>query len=91
VIQTGTRSVVYVEREPGTFDAVEVRVGRLAGGYYPVLHGLTAGERVVTRGAFLVDAEIRLNPAAAGSYFGASGSPSSGEGATPERGGGQRP
>lgn len=75
VIDTGGRKVVYREREPGTFDAVEVELGALVGGYYPVLLGLAAGDRVVTRSAFLVDAEVRLNPAAAGSYFGASGSP----------------
>jgi Cu(I)/Ag(I) efflux system membrane fusion protein len=73
VIRTGTRSIVYVERGPGIFDAVEVQLGAPSGGSYPVLSGLAAGERVVTAGAFLVDAEIRLNPAAAGSYFGASG------------------
>jgi Cu(I)/Ag(I) efflux system membrane fusion protein len=82
VIQTGTRSVVYLEREPGVFDAVEVELGTPTQGYIPVLSGLTAGERVVTRGAFLVDAEIRLNPAAAGSYFGSSRGPSSGSGST---------
>jgi len=37
-----------------------------------------AGDRVAAAGAFLVDAETRLNPAASATYFGASGSPSSG-------------
>lgn len=75
VIQTGERHIVYLEREPGVFDAVEVTVGRPADGFYPVLAGLSPGDRVVTSGAFLVDAELRLNPGAAGSYFGASGTP----------------
>jgi Cu(I)/Ag(I) efflux system membrane fusion protein len=76
VIDTGSRKIVYLEREAGVFDAVEVQLGNPAGGYYPVLGGLAPGDHVVTSGAFLVDAEIRLNPAAAGSYFGASGGPS---------------
>ncbi len=79
VIDTGTRKVVYLEREPGIFDAVEVKLGPHAGGYYPVLEGLAAGDRIVTTGAFLVDAEGRLNPAVASSYFGASGGPAMGK------------
>lgn len=72
VIHTGTRTVVYRESEPGVFDMVAVELGPRAGEYYPVLSGLSAGERIATRGAFLVDAESRLNPAAAGQYLGAS-------------------
>jgi hypothetical protein len=73
VIDTGTRAVVYVERMPGMFDAVEVSVGPRCGGFYPVASGLEPGERVATSGAFLIDAETRLNPSLAASYFGASG------------------
>jgi Cu(I)/Ag(I) efflux system membrane fusion protein len=79
VIDTGERKVVYLEREEGIFDAVEVTLGPLSDGFYPVRSGLASGDRVVTRGAFLVDAELRLNPGAAGSYFGASGGPAAGD------------
>jgi hypothetical protein len=71
VIDTGARKVVFLERSPGLFDAVEVCLGRRCGDFYPVLGGLVAGQTVVTAGAFLLDAETRLNPAAAASYFGA--------------------
>ncbi len=75
VIDTGERTVVYIQRQPDTFDGVEVKLGPKAEGFYSVIDGLKAGDRVATVGAFLVDAETRLNPGAAASYFGASGSP----------------
>ena len=48
------------------------RVGRRGGGYYPVWSGVEPGQRVVTAGAVLLDAETRLNPGVAAGYFGAS-------------------
>jgi hypothetical protein len=75
VIDTGERKVVFVERMPGMFDGVEVTLGRRSGDHYPVLRGLEPGERVVTAGAFLLDAETRLNPSLAASYFGAGSRP----------------
>jgi len=77
VIDTGNMKVVYIEREPGLFEGVAVTLGPLSAGYYPVIDGLLPGDRVAAAGAFLVDAETRLNPAAASAYFGASGTPSS--------------
>jgi Cu(I)/Ag(I) efflux system membrane fusion protein len=71
VIDTGSRTAVFLERSPGLFDAVEVRLGRRCGDTYAVLTGLEPGQAVVTAGAFLLDAETRLNPGAAASYFGA--------------------
>ena len=77
VIDTGMRKVVYRETDPnanpGVFDMVEVKLGVIAGEYYPVVDGLKDGDRVATAGAFLVDAENRLNPAVAAQYFGATG------------------
>jgi Cu(I)/Ag(I) efflux system membrane fusion protein len=75
VVDTGKRKVVYVESSPGVFDAHEVVLGPRADVFYPVVKGLEAGDRVATAGSFLIDAETRLNPAAAGTYFGASGTP----------------
>lgn len=75
VINTGTRKVVYRETDPGTFDMLEVQVGRRAGEFYPVVNGLKPGDQIATAGAFLVDAENRLNPAASAQFFGASGGP----------------
>jgi hypothetical protein len=72
VVDTGSKKIVYVESGPGMFDGVEVVVGPRCDDYYPVLGGLEAGQRVATAGAFLIDAQARLSPGAAASYFGAS-------------------
>jgi len=76
VIDRGRERLVYVETMPGLFDGVAVELGRRCGGYYPVTKGLTAGQRVATTGAFLIDAETRLNPSLAAGYFGANQSDS---------------
>lgn len=62
VIDTGTRKIVYVEADPGVFEGREVVLGPRTGGQFPVLEGLAVGERVATTGAFLIDAESRINP-----------------------------
>jgi len=77
VIDTGSKKVVYVEREPGMFEGVEVELGPRNDDYYPVTKGLKLGDKVAAAGGFLIDAETRLNPAAAATYFGASGGPQS--------------
>lgn len=60
---TGRRSVVYVE-VPGagrpTYEARVVRLGPSAGDVYPVVAGLAEGERVVSRGAFVLDADLQI-------------------------------
>lgn len=71
VIDTGNQKIVYVERGPGRFEGVEVKLGPKSGGFYSVVEGLLPGDRVAAAGAFLIDAETRLNPAASAAYFGA--------------------
>lgn len=71
VIASGAGRLVYVETSPGIFDAREVVLGPRAGDAYAVVSGLDAGARVATRASFLLDAEARLDPAIAGTYFGA--------------------
>jgi hypothetical protein len=73
VIDTGGRKSVFIDRGEGVFEAVLVTVGPRAGADYPVLSGLKQGDRVVTAGSFLLDAEANLDPGAAAAYFGASG------------------
>ena len=78
VIDTGAQRMVFVETMPGMFDGVLVELGANEGGYLPVLAGLAPGQRVASAGAFLLDAETRLNPSLAASYFGAGSAESSG-------------
>ena len=65
VIDTGVRRVVFVEVADGRFQPREVTLGRSGQGYYEVLGGLTAGERVVVSAQFLLDSESRMRAAAA--------------------------
>jgi Cu(I)/Ag(I) efflux system membrane fusion protein len=73
VIDTGTRKAVYLQQSPGSFDCIELMLGRRCDGWYQVLAGVQSGQAVVTAGVFLLDAETRLNPATAAAYFGAAG------------------
>lgn len=60
---TGRRSVVYVEIPGGdrpTYEARTVRLGPRLGEFYPVVAGLSEGERVVTKGAFVLDADLQI-------------------------------
>jgi Cu(I)/Ag(I) efflux system membrane fusion protein len=60
VLSTGTRKVVYLERDPGSFEAVEVTIGPRAQGFVAVLSGLSEGDVVVTRGNFLIDSQAQI-------------------------------
>lgn len=57
LIKDGRRRVVYVERPDGTFEMREVQTGRNRDGRVVILKGLTPGERVVVRGALLLDTQ----------------------------------
>lgn len=66
VIDSGTRQVVLVQKGEGLFEPHMVKLGRQADGYYEVLEGLEAGDKVVTRALFLIDAESNLKSALQG-------------------------
>ena len=57
LLKDGSRRIVYVEDSTGRFIPREVEVGDERGGKVRVLKGLQPGERVVMRGALLVDRE----------------------------------
>jgi Cu(I)/Ag(I) efflux system membrane fusion protein len=60
VLTTGERQLVYVEREPGVYYLMEPKLGPRAGQFYPVLGGLSPGDRVVVRGGFLLDSQFQI-------------------------------
>lgn len=60
VIRTGTRSLVMLAKGDGRYHPAEVRTGREGGGQTEILAGLSAGEKVVASGQFLLDSEASL-------------------------------
>jgi len=48
---------VFIELEPGHFVPREVETGRSSSGWVEVVHGLSEGERVASRGAFFLKSE----------------------------------
>ena len=60
VIATGTRSVVMLAQDSGSFMPVDVETGVEANGQTEIKKGLKAGQRVVLSGQFLVDSEASL-------------------------------
>jgi RND family efflux transporter MFP subunit len=65
VIDTGTSQVVFVDRGNGLLEPRAVSTGERTDGRVAIAGGLTAQDRVVASGAFLVDSESRLRAAAA--------------------------
>ncbi|HEX3071580.1 MAG TPA: efflux RND transporter periplasmic adaptor subunit [Thermoanaerobaculia bacterium] len=63
VMNTGTRSVVFVAAANGTFEPRDVTTGAKVAGFYEIRSGIAAGERVVIDANFLVDSESRLKSA----------------------------
>jgi Cu(I)/Ag(I) efflux system membrane fusion protein len=60
VIRTGTRSVVIVTTADGGLRPIEVEVGRESGERTEIRKGLSAGQKVVVSGQFLIDSEASL-------------------------------
>jgi Cu(I)/Ag(I) efflux system membrane fusion protein len=60
VLDSGTRRIVYVEKARGLFEAREVVLGPRTAEFFPVISGLAEGERVVTRGGFLIDSQFQI-------------------------------
>jgi Cu(I)/Ag(I) efflux system membrane fusion protein len=61
IVDSGLVRTVFVEKSAGLFEPREVETGRRAGGRVEIVKGLSAGERVVVAGTFVVDAERRVH------------------------------
>ena len=66
IIDTGIRQMAVIDKGNGYFEPREVKVGSKVEGYYEVIKGLKAGERVVTSAGFLIDSESKLKEAMGG-------------------------
>jgi len=64
VLDAGLKKRVFVERADGAFEPREVETGWRFGDRVEIVKGLTAGERVVVSGTFLLDSESRMRQSA---------------------------
>lgn len=60
VLDSGIRKLVYIEKTKGQFMPVEIVTGPRTDDSYPVLSGLSEGDKVVTRGNFLLDSQFQI-------------------------------
>jgi Cu(I)/Ag(I) efflux system membrane fusion protein len=60
VLMAGDESVVYVETSPGRFEIRRVVLGPGCGDQIVILRGLNEGDKVATRGNFLIDSQMQL-------------------------------
>ncbi len=66
VLDTGERQTVFVDRGGGYLEPRAVVAGEHFGDRVAIISGLSAGERVVASGVFLIDSESQLKAAAGG-------------------------
>lgn len=60
VLDSGTRTLAFLDRGEGRFEPREIKTGRTFDGYTEVIEGLQTGDKVVTSGTFLIDSESKL-------------------------------
>jgi RND family efflux transporter MFP subunit len=63
VLDAGDRQTVFVDRGHGYLEPRQVHIGQRLGDRVTIARGLSAGERVVASGTFLVDSESQLRSA----------------------------
>lgn len=79
VIRTGEHAYVYLIAGEERFEPRSVSTGMTREGRIQILEGLREGDRVVTRGSFMLDSESRLQASLAASPSPSAGSPPSAE------------
>lgn len=80
LLDTGRRTIVWVNKGKGNFEGRRVDLGPEAidhssnpRKFYPVLKGIMEGEMVVTKGNFLIDSQSQITGIATSAYGGALG------------------
>lgn len=66
VLDTGVRKTVFVDLGDGVFEPRQVETGWRMDNRVEIVEGLTAGEKIVVSGNFLIDSESRLQGLASG-------------------------
>ncbi len=66
VLDSGMKKTVFVDKGEGALEPRQVETGERLGERVQILKGLTAGERIVTSGTFLIDSESQLRSATSG-------------------------
>jgi Cu(I)/Ag(I) efflux system membrane fusion protein len=66
VVDSGLQRTVFVDRGNGYFEPRRVETGWRFDDRIQIVKGLSAGERIVVSGTFLLDSEARMKAAAAG-------------------------
>jgi len=64
VLQPGAQPVVYLDYGNGYYELRKVKLGRVGDEFVEVLDGLQEGDRVVTSGNLLIDAEAQISQSA---------------------------
>ena len=60
ILDRGTGPVAYLDRSEGNYEQRTVTLGRRGDGLVEILSGLSEGDKVVTHGALLLDAQAQL-------------------------------
>jgi Cu(I)/Ag(I) efflux system membrane fusion protein len=63
LIETGVRTIAFVDGGDGTFEPRELKIGVRGNGKAQVLSGVKEGEKVAIRANFLLDSESKLRAA----------------------------
>ena len=63
VLSTGTRQVVWVQKDARTFEPRLVQIGERSDEYVQIFGGINEGETIVTSGGYLIDSESQLETA----------------------------
>lgn len=60
LLSIGKTSLAYVEKRPGEFQLRKIKTGPSVEGMVAVIDGIAAGENVVSKSTFLLDAQMQL-------------------------------
>jgi len=77
LLDTGRRKIVWVDKGKGQFEGRAIELGPESvshsnelSKFYPVLRGIKEGEKVVTKGNFLIDSQSQITGVVSSSFGG---------------------